>query len=104
MKTRKPPSAKCPSCRSEEIDIALAGPWAEGHKWGIFQYGTCISCGTRCEHRSTQNEPSGQVRYTDRIVTEQEWIRLVGGSPEELEIRRLESEGPDISQDEDRAV
>jgi len=72
-KAPPPPPAKCPSCGSEQINVFESGLWDGINTCGGFQFGTCKHCGTHCEHRSTWDSESQQLRYTDRFVTEQEW-------------------------------
>jgi hypothetical protein len=65
------PALRCPSCKSEQIDIRTSGLWdgedASGSAThGIFDYGVCKQCGNRC------------ARYEDDkpyIPTEEEWQR-----------------------------
>ena len=94
-----PPKPKCPSCGGEQIDIAASGLWDGINTGGGFQYGTCRGCGTRCEHRSAWADESQQVRYTDRIPTDEEWRQVVEPSAEQLRIRKLQSQWPFVSDD-----
>jgi hypothetical protein len=48
------PPFKCPKCGSDEIEALLSGLWdgwddaAGTHLGGIFEYGTCKQCQSRC--------------------------------------------------------
>src|SRR5204863_829279 len=87
-----PPKPKCPSCGRERIDVATSGLWDGINTGGGFQYGVCKDCGTRCEHRSAWDSESEQMRYTDRIVTDEEWRQHVEPSPEQRGVQKLQSQ------------
>lgn len=99
-----PPKPKCPSCGSEQIDVATSGFWEGINTGGGFQYGTCRVCGTRCEHRSAWDDESKQVCYTDRIATDEQWRQEVEPSPEQLRIQKLQSQWPFITADKNHVA
>ena len=68
------PSFRCPSCKSEQIDLLRSGLWdgedfAGSGSCGIFEFGICKECGSRCA-RFEDNQPF--------IPTDEQWQGPLG--------------------------
>jgi hypothetical protein len=101
-KVPPPPPCKCPACSSEKIDVFSSGLWdgedsAGRGTGGIFQVGTCKSCGVHCKHFSVWDNDKKERRYEIRVLTDEEWQREIGPS---MKWQRQRAEWPFISGDQ----